>query len=207
MLDAIRFVELVRRLGGPWDSTTVFEILDSEYSEPHRAYHNATHIEDCLRQFDLARHLVERPDEVEAAIWFHDAVYDPKASDNEEQSARWAIESLKAGNVAPEVLRRIAALILATKHDREPDGADQSLLIDVDLSILGRTPEEFAVYDAAIRREYSWVPDDEYRASRTEVLERFLNRDTIYHTAFFRERYEDQARRNLERAAARLRTI
>jgi predicted metal-dependent HD superfamily phosphohydrolase len=207
MLDAIRFVELVRRLGGPWDSTTVFEILDSEYSEPHRAYHNATHIEDCLRQFDLARHLAERPDEVEAAIWFHDAVYDPKASDNEEQSARWAIESLKAGSVAPEVLRRIAALILATKHHREPDGMDQSLLIDVDLSILGRPPEEFTAYDAAIRKEYSFVPDEQYRAGRTKLLERFLNRDAIYHTAFFRERYEDQARRNLERAAARLRTI
>src|SRR5688572_30626746 len=108
MLDAIRFVELVRRFGGPWYSTTVFENLGSEYSGPHRAYHNATHIEDCLRQFDPARHLAERPDEVEAAIWFHDAVYDPKASDNEEQSARWAIETLKAGNVAPEVLRRIA---------------------------------------------------------------------------------------------------
>jgi predicted metal-dependent HD superfamily phosphohydrolase len=207
MLDAIRFVELVRRLGGPWDSTTVFEILDSEYSEPHRAYHNATHIEDCLRQFDLARHLAERPDEVEAAIWFHDAVYDPKASDNEEQSARWAIESLKAGSVAPEVLRRIAALILATKHHREPDGMDQSLLIDVDLSILGRPPEEFTAYDAAIRKEYSFVPDEQYRAGRTKLLERFLNRDAIYHTPFFRERYEDQARRNLERAAARLRTI
>ena len=203
MLDRDRFQNLCRRMGAEV-ATSVIERLQSDYSQPHRAYHNAVHIEDCLRQFDFARHLAERPDEVEAAIWFHDVVYDPKATDNEERSAVWAVESLNVG-VQPEVLRRIAAMILATKHDREPDGVDQSLVIDVDLSILGRSAEEFAVYDAAIRNEYSWVSDDQYRVGRTAVLERFRSCETIYHTEFFRGRYEDQARRNLKLAVANLR--
>jgi predicted metal-dependent HD superfamily phosphohydrolase len=205
MLDAIRFMETVRRLGGPWNSTDAFEALESAYSEAQRAYHNAAHIEDCLKQFDSARHLAERPDEVETAIWFHDVVYDPKFSDNEERSAFWAVETLKAGDVDRDVLRRIAALIMATKHDRDPASPDEALLIDVDLSILGRSPEEFAAFDAAIRREYSEVPEDQYRAGRANVLVGFLRRDAFYHTELFRERFEAPARRNLEQAIEKLR--
>jgi len=205
MLDAIRFMETVRRLGGPWNSTDAFEALVAAYSQPQRAYHNAAHIEDCLTLFDSARQLAKQPDEVEAAIWFHDVVYDSKSSDNEERSAFWAVETLKAGAVDPDVLRRIAALIMATKHDRDPASPDEALLIDVDLSILGRAPEEFAAYDAAIRREYSFVPDDQYRAGRAKVLEGFLHRDAVYLTELFRERFEAPARRNLEQAINRLR--
>jgi predicted metal-dependent HD superfamily phosphohydrolase len=112
---------------------------------------------------------------------------------------------LKAGVVDPDVLRRIAALIMATKHDRNPASPDEALLIDVDLSILGRSPEEFAAYDAAIRREYSEVPEDQYRTGRVKVLEGFLHRDAIYLTEFFRERFEASARRNLEQAISSLR--
>jgi predicted metal-dependent HD superfamily phosphohydrolase len=205
MLDAARFAGLVRRLGGARAAAPSFDGLIAAYAEPHRAYHDVNHVDDCLTKFDAARDLAERPDEVEAAIWFHDAVYDPKAKDNEERSAERAAEALSAAGVDSEVLRRVVSLILATKHDREPFGPDEALLIDVDLSILGRAPEVFAAYDAAIRQEYAWVPDGQYRAGRRAVLQRLLDRPAIYVTAYFRDRYEEQARRNLTAAIDRLR--
>lgn len=204
MLDEDRFWSLMRRLGGCGEAAASFAALDGAYAEPHRAYHNAAHIADCLRQLDSVHGLAERPDEIEAAVWFHDAVYDPRAADNEERSANWATTALRQGGVEPAAIDRIAAMILATRHSGEPDSPDAALLLDVDLSILGREPDAFAEYDRGIRAEYAWVPDDEYRAGRSAVLEGFLRRPTIYRRDSFRSRYEVQARQNLERAVAGL---
>jgi predicted metal-dependent HD superfamily phosphohydrolase len=205
MLVDRRWRGLWQRLGAEGDASAVFAELCDAYAQPHRAYHNAVHIEDCLCQFDLARAEAERPDEVEAALWFHDAVYDPHDADNEERSAAWASRVLTEVGVSPDRRERIAALILTTKHDREPDGRDAALLLDVDLSILGREPEAFAAYDRAIRQEYQWVPEADYRTGRAAILERFLRRPAIYHTEFFRRRLESAARRNLERVVPSLR--
>jgi predicted metal-dependent HD superfamily phosphohydrolase len=203
MLDELRLRRLWHRLGGV-DASAPFPKLLEVYSPPHRAYHNAAHIADCLRQFDLARAEADRPDEVEAALWFHDAVYDTRAEDNEERSAAWAVKALTQTGVHPNVARRIGALIVATKHDREPNTRDARLLLDVDLSILGREPDEFEAYDRAIREEYQWVPEDRYRAERAAILEKFLQRTAIYQTEFFRTRLEAQARANLRRSIATL---
>jgi hypothetical protein len=80
------------------------------------------------------------------------------------------------------------------------------LLLDIDLSILGADEDAFDRYDRAIREEYSWVPEAEYRNARIKVLKSFADRASIYHTLIGRKRYESQARANLERALARLRT-
>jgi predicted metal-dependent HD superfamily phosphohydrolase len=205
MLDEVRFRRLWHRLGGRGDSSVPFAELLEAYCQPHRAYHNAAHLEDCFRQFDRAQDQADRPDEVEAALWFHDAVYDPHASDNEERSATWAAQALQGAGVNPDAVSRVAAMVVATKHDREPDTPDGGLLLDVDLSILGREPEVFAAYDRGIREEYSWVPEEHYRTGRAAILEGFLRRPAIYRTEFFRVRFEARARLNLERSIARLR--
>lgn len=207
MLDRDRFTRLWSRLT-IGDASQVFDRLAEAYSEPHRAYHNSAHIRDCLEQFDRARDFAERPDEVEAAIWFHDAIYDPRAKDNEVRSAEWASSALTNAGADSEVVRRVSHLILATKHDAEPQSPDSRLLVDVDLSILGRDPAAFDAYDRAIRREYEWVSETDYRTGRTAVLQKFLDRPRIFLTPPFKP-LEAAARRNLERviralAAARL---
>jgi predicted metal-dependent HD superfamily phosphohydrolase len=113
---------------------------------------------------------------------------------------------LAEAGVSPDISTRVAALILATKHDREPGSPDARLLVDVDLAILGCEPAVFAAYDRAIRQEYSWVPEEEYRGARAAILQRFLHHPAIYHTRFFRDRLETQARQNLERLIATLRS-
>jgi predicted metal-dependent HD superfamily phosphohydrolase len=203
-LDRNRWIGLWSRLGAQGGGSSIFANLVAAYAEPARAYHTAEHIQDCLAQLDLSRDISKRPDEVEAAIWFHDAVYVPGGSDNEDRSARLAQTALLACAAPLETARRIAELVLATRHLTVPRDPDAQLLCDVDLSILGREPEIFDEFERRIRREYQWVPDSAYRMARSEVLTSFLGRHPIYQTEYFRNRYETQARANLERVIARL---
>ena len=195
-----RWQMLWQTLGAKEDGCPLLRQVRAAYSEPQRVYHTLAHVRDCLRQFDTARMLAEHPAEVEVAIWFHDAVYDTHRSDNEERSAEWAERALVEAGAPDPVPRRVQALILATRHDLVPIGQDAALLADVDLSILGRTPAEYDAYEQGIRQEYAWVPDETYRAARANILREFLLRARLYQTDFFYQRYEDQARRNLEQA-------
>jgi predicted metal-dependent HD superfamily phosphohydrolase len=141
---------------------------------------------------------------VEMALWFHDAVYDPHAADNEAQSATWAIQALTKAQIPFTVAQNIATRVLATKHQQVPQCQDAQLLTDIDLTILGSTPIVFAEYDRQIRLEYQWVAEDEYRKRRIQVLTSLLARSTIYQTPYFYTRYEQQARQSLVRAIDRL---
>ncbi len=178
-----------------------------QYQSDTRAYHTPRHLEECLEQFDTARDLFRRPDEAEAAIWFHDAIYDAHADDNEERSADLADRLLGAAGVATEFLAEIRRLILATGHRgaRTP-GDDASLVTDIDLSIFAAEAGRFDQYERDIRREYAFAADDEFRRRRAQILEGFLARPAIYATRRFAERYEERARANLRRSIAALRT-
>jgi len=180
------------------------EALVTKYREEHRSYHNLEYIQECLGQLASARSFAVQPDVIELAIWFHDAVYDPRSADNEEQSAELA-RAFCETMLLPSVLsERTATLILVTKTHLPGDDADAELLVDIDLSILGQSRDRFARYEEAIRQEYSWVPDAAFREGRTAVLEKFLSRARIYSTAHFRDRYEDSARANLRWSVERL---
>jgi predicted metal-dependent HD superfamily phosphohydrolase len=198
-LDQQRWLELWSRLGAEGSGASIFAQLSAAYAEPGRAYHTGEHIRDCLAELDLTRNLAQHPDEDEAALWFHDAVYLPGASDNEDQSAELARTALSMGAVPQEVADRTAALVLATRHARVPSAPDEQLICDIDLSILGREPGIFDSFERRIRRVYAWVPEPVYRRERSAVLSGFLRRRSIYQTDQFRHRYEVLARANLKR--------
>ncbi len=182
-----------------------FAELIAAYDEPGRHYHDTRHIDACLEALTLHGDLAERVHEVAIALWFHDAIYDTHRSDNEVESAAWARRFLAGKGLNIESIDRIASLILATKHDGEVGSGDQRLLVDIDLGILGQPAPVFREYDAAIRREFDWVPELQYRDGRIRVLQSFLDRPWIYDTARFRRLFEQQAKANLDDAIARLR--
>ncbi|MEE8468712.1 MAG: N-methyl-D-aspartate receptor NMDAR2C subunit [Planctomycetota bacterium] len=196
MLDSKRFEDLVRRVGGQYRPADLAD-LEAAYSEDHRAYHTAEHIQTCLAELDRSHSLCERPDEVELALWYHDAVYKTRASDNEEQSALWAVRVLTEVGAPVGTAERVAALIRATTHDGAPSTQDAKVLVDIDLSILGAPEALFGEYETQIRLEYRWVPMLLYRSSRARILRSFLARDSIYSTPAYRDRLEEQARANL----------
>ena len=177
-----------------------YALLDSlihRYSEPERSYHNVRHIGYCFDALTPAAHLAERLPEVQLALWFHDAIYDTHASDNEERSAALARENLAAAGVKAEAVEQIRGMIIATRHDHMGDAPDSRLVADVDLSILAAPRLRFDEYQAQIRQEYSWMPESEFHARRREILHGFLERSMIYQTAWFRERLEPAARANI----------
>ncbi len=140
ILDSRRFSILWQRLGGQAEAQTTFAALNTAYAAPHRAYHTSAHLADCLAQFDAAPALVNRPNEVEMALWFHDAIYDPHATDNEARSATWSIQALTKEQIPLTVAQNIASLVLITNHQSLPLENDAKLMVDIDLSILGRIP-------------------------------------------------------------------
>ena len=177
-----------------------FEDLRAAYAEPQRFYHTAGHISSCLRLLDDVAGLAGSQEEVELALWFHDAVYDPRAKDNELKSADWASDFLERAGASEGSRARIRGHIIATEHDAAPSGPDSALVVDIDLAILGSPPEAYQAFEANIRREYRWVPRPLYRRKRREVLDSFLTRPSIYFTDYFRDRYEPAARANLQTA-------
>ena len=203
-LDFGRWTDLWSRLGAQGDGLSVFTRLAAAYAEPARAYHTAEHVQDCLAEFDLGRATALRPDEVEAALWIHDAVYLPGHPENEERSAQLARTAFAGAGAPAEAADRIAALVLATRHHSIPKDPDATLVCDIDLSILGRAEEAFDRFEQQIRREYAWVPEPVYRNARSEILRGFLQRHSIYQTRHFRDRYETPARENLTRVLKQL---
>ncbi|WP_199320699.1 hypothetical protein [Leptolyngbya sp. FACHB-261] len=188
-------------------SQDVLEKLIRAYSSPHRFYHNLTHIEDCFTIFEQAKSLATHPEEIELAIWFHDAVYDPRGSANEQKSAEWAQFVINQSGLGNAIVERVSRLILATRHNAKLKDRDAQILIDVDLSILGREEDTFWRYEENIRKEYAWVPESLFRQKRVEILRSFLNRQHIYHLDEYRERFEARARANLMQAIARLENV
>jgi len=198
-----RFEALARRLGPDGSPAAEADALLEAWSAPARRYHGTEHLVDCLARLDESAAPSER-DLVEAALWFHDAVYDPLAGDNEERSAAWARLALGRLGAAPGTIEEVARLVLLTRHVAPAGDPTGQLLCDIDLSILGRGRAEFDRYDRGIRAEYAAVPDAVYRERRRRILASLLEREPLFRTRAFRERYETAARANLRRAIERL---
>lgn len=137
--------------------------------------------------------------------WFHDAIYDTKSKNNEKESAELSYRILKDSGLKDCFGKKVYGLILATKHQTMPKEIDAQAIVDIDLSILGKPTEEFEEYEKNIRKEYWWVSKKKFKAGRNSILKTFLSRPNIYSTDFFRNKYENQARINLERTLAKLR--
>lgn len=204
--DSKRWIELWAQSAAKGDALAWFDRLRSLYRQPHRHYHNLQHLAECLAEFDPARHLAQQPVAVELAIWFHDAIYDPRALDNEERSAELAKRCSSEMGGSATSCESVAALVMATKAHDPSLHADAALLVDVDLSILGQPDARFQEYETQVRREYEWVPEATFAAKRAEILEGFLARERIYTMGVFFAKYEVLARTNLRNSLRNLQT-
>jgi predicted metal-dependent HD superfamily phosphohydrolase len=176
--------------------------LTGRWSEPQRQYHTVTHLTAVLDVIDRHGGLAPHPERVRLAAWMHDAVYDPRAlgDANERDSAEFAEGLLTTLGVPADTAAEVARLVgLTAGHATESDDPDGELLCDADLAVLAGDDEAYAAYTAAIRREYAHVPDDDFKAGRTQVLKALLELPSIYRLAPLREQWEDRARANLQR--------
>ncbi len=203
-----RWLKLAGELAiGGEAAAEVWRGLELAYGADGRFYHNLTHIQHAL---DIAEQLQEVATDftaVRLALWFHDVVYDPRRSDNEAQSAAYAVQVLQPLGVPAEILGKVTDLILATKSHEAPNADPNAFVVlDADLAILSAPPAQYDAYARAIRQEYSFVPEAQYRAGRTAVLQKFLARSPFYFTEWMQERRDAAVTQNISRELDRLQT-
>ncbi|RZG84413.1 HD domain-containing protein [Acinetobacter venetianus] len=175
----------------------VFNKLIAAYSEKHRAYHTLQHLYECLILLESIRVDLKDAHAVELAIWFHDAVYDPQAKDNEPKSAA-LFEQYLAQDLSIDIIQKIKSWIIATQKHEVTDELDLQFLLDIDLAILAASPERFDEYEQQIQQEYAWVDPDVYSIKRKQVLAHFYQTEPLYQTEYFQQRLEQRAKSNLK---------
>lgn len=174
-----------------------FEI-EKRYTEKSRHYHNFAHLESMFAELDSVTARVEDMNSLSFSVFYHDVIYDASSKNNEEKSATFAVSQLAKINISSGAADKITRQIMATKSHQQSDDPDTNYLLDADLSILGKDPETYFEYTRKIRKEYSVYPDLLYKPGRKRVLKHFLDLEYIFKTEYFREKYELQARENIE---------
>lgn len=171
--------------------------LVTRWSEDHRRYHGLGHLLAVLAVVDAHADTATDVSAVRLAGWFHDAVYDPLRSDNEERSA------VLAGEVLPGVgsdlpVQQVQRLVLLTvTHEYDEADADAALLCDADLAVLAVPPAAYVGYANAIRAEYAHLSDPDFRTGRSAVLRGLLERPRLYGVPELAAQWEEPARANL----------
>lgn len=201
-------IVLLRRWKALWPGHPLaaesFTSLSRKYIANQLPYHNLDHIRSCLELLDGFESMAIDKRPVELALWYHDIVYDSRRKDNEAASADFAAGELTKLGLTGYQCAHVMRLIIATKHDKAPVDPDAMLIVDIDLAILGASETAYAQYARAIRKEYGWVSDADYRAGRAQVMQTFLDRPQIYMTRKFQTEREARARANIAQELARL---
>lgn len=199
---------LKRRFAEVWDrnlrqsavskSGQVSEIIINRHQELHRHYHNTRHLAFCLSEHREAQAEMTSPDIIELALWFHDVVYVPNARDNEEKSAALFMEVAR-NQLSDKLIQSVAAIIPATCHQKPPRTVEEAYVLDIDLASLGLPWEEFNRDNQALRAEAPRIHDNLYYEGKVAFLSALLERDNIYYTDYFSNKYERNARNNINR--------
>ncbi|MFI6089325.1 hypothetical protein [Streptomyces sp. NPDC051218] len=189
---------LLRASEGTPDPAPFADNLLARWAEPQRRYHTTAHLAAVLDHIDVLEEHAEEPDLVRLAAWFHDAVYAPDRSENEERSARLAERALQESGLTPAATAEVARLVrLTVTHDPADGDHNGETLCDADLAILAAAPDAYAAYAAAVREEYAFVPDEDFRAGRAAVLRQLLALPRLFRTPHGAAEWEGPARENL----------
>ena len=184
-------------VGGP-DPVLYADDLLARWQEPQRRYHTLRHLTAVLDRVDELQAHADDPDVDRLAAWFHDAVFLPDRSENEERSARLAERALPEAGVSRERTAEVARLVrLTVTHDPADDDRDGQVLCDADLAILAAPPSAYAAYTAAVREEYGFVPSDAFREGRSAILRQLLELPRLFRTPYGEREWEATARYNL----------
>jgi predicted metal-dependent HD superfamily phosphohydrolase len=196
MSELVGFESWALLAGNSPTSRTEWAAVVAAWSEPHRRYHDLAHLAAVLGLVGELGGAAADLDAVRLAAWYHDVVYDPERSDNEQLSAQRARAGLR-GLVTDERLDEVERLVLLTAgHDPAPGDTNAAVLCDADLAVLAAPPESYAAYASAVRLEYGHLGDQEFTNGRIAVLEHLLALPTLYRTEAALP-WTDTARANL----------
>lgn len=181
----------------------VFDHLVEMYEAPWRSYHNISHIQVCLNYLDACKNHAEFPDSIEFAIWFHDCVYAVSAHDNEAHSRDWFVKQSE-GYLVPDLIATIGKLIMDTRRNGVPDSADGKLLADIDLTSFGLPWDQYMMDSEAVENELSRRNHTNANLDKTVFLRALSDKQQIYYSSYYLERFEQMAQRNIRKHLALL---
>lgn len=194
------FIDLVKNYTDDEALTNeLWSEIEENYSSKKRHYHTLKHLENLFAQLNEVKGELRDLETILFTLYYHDIIYDPLRSDNEEKSAGLAEKRMKQISVSDSKIKHCKAQILATKTHIESADNDTNYFLDADLSALGQPWETYSEYFKNVRKEYSVFPDVVYIPGRKKVLNHFLAMDRIFKTEFFFRKFESQAKQNLRK--------
>jgi predicted metal-dependent HD superfamily phosphohydrolase len=172
------------------------EIVEA-YSHRNRHYHTLAHLDHLYSRLLEVKSLISNWETVLFSLYYHDIVYNVRASDNEEQSAQLAEKRMQQLHAPEEMIETCKKQIIATKTHLQNTDSDMNYFTDADLSVLGEDWETYLAYIENVRKEYAVYPDLLYNPGRKKVLQHFLEMERIFKTDYFYEKLEAVARQNI----------
>ena len=199
------WLRLGRSVGARHDVAGAGAALLGRWAEPHRAYHDLAHLAEVLDRVDLLAGEADDADAVRLAAWFHDAVYDPTTTDNEDRSADIAATSLSQLALTRPLVDEVARLVrLTATHEVDEGDGNAAVLCDADLAVLASNDLRYSSYIEGVRREYEHLDDVTFANGRSAVLRSLAARPALFHTTHGKEAWEAVARANIAAELARL---
>ena len=173
--------------------------IEKNYSSKKRHYHTLYHLDRLLAQLTDVKGEIQNWNTILFTLYYHDIVYNSLKSDNEEKSAKLAEKRMKQISVSIDTIELCQKQILATKSHTLSTNSDTNYFTDADLSVLGQPWETYSIYYKSVRNEYSIYPDFVYNLESKKVLNHFLSMDRIFKTDFFYNKFEKQAKENVQK--------
>jgi pantetheine-phosphate adenylyltransferase len=137
------------------------------WNAPHRRYHTERHLRDLLEQISAYPNLSQKDQDIlMLAALFHDIIYEPRRSDNEERSAQFLLDVSKH---SPHITH-VVQLIHDTKH-HVPSSPLSAIFCQMDMSIVHAPYETLLEWEDGIRYEYGHLPWKDYKERRIAFLE------------------------------------
>lgn len=180
-------------------AATLWAEITHQYSEKGRYYHTLNHLDYLLSQLLEIKEEICQWETILFTLYYHDIVYDPSQTNNEEQSAVIAEKRLRQITVPQDITEICKQQIIATQFHTSSDNSDTNYFTDADLSILGQPWHVYRQYAEDVRKEYGLYTDSIYYQGRKQVLQRFLSMDRIFKTDHFFNAFEVTARENLRK--------
>lgn len=178
--------------------------IELNYSYKKRHYHTLEHLENLLQQLLEVKTDINDWNCILFSLFYHDVIYNPLKTSNEERSAEFVAYRMKTILVPEPIIKNCANQIMATKKHAVSDNSDTNYFTDADLSVLGQPWEIYSTYYKQVRKEYSLFPELIYVPGRKKVLQQFLQMERIFKTDFFYTKFELQAKENLKKELALL---
>ena len=149
---------------------------------------------------NLYKSEIKNADVLLLAVFFHDIVYQPAATDNELKSSEVAELAMRDLGFGSQIIKDVKSIILQTRnhHSAHPETEDVLLFLDMDLCIIGAEPDVYRQYSMLVAKEFIRLPTQTYKRGRIQFLQNCLNQKRLFHTALFYDQFEDQARKNLK---------